>query len=119
MDATTGSVAWTLVGGLVTLAIFSFLYRDNPVYRVCEAVFVGVSAGYWFVSLFWQNVWPKLILNLRDAAAATLHGAGWDGRWLYLVAGVLGVFPIGRRAPGGSGTSILNWRRNLPSPSNT
>jgi len=87
------------IGAFLTLGIFSFLYRDNPVYRACEAVFVGVSAGYWFVSLFWQNVWPKLILNLRDAAGATLHGAGWDERWLYLIAGLLGVMMLLRLAP--------------------
>jgi len=87
------------IGALLTLGIFSFLYRENPVYRLCEAIFVGVSAGYWVVSLFWQNVWPKLILNLRDAATATLAGAGWDGRWLYIGAGALGVLMLLRLVP--------------------
>ena len=31
-----------------TLAIFSFLYKDNPVYKFAESVFIGVSAGYIF-----------------------------------------------------------------------
>ena len=35
-----------------TLAIFSFLYRDNPVYRFAEHLFVGVAAGYWIVIQF-------------------------------------------------------------------
>lgn len=30
-----------------TLAIFSFLYRDNVVYRFAESVFAGVSFGYY------------------------------------------------------------------------
>ena len=33
MDATAGSAVWTLLAGVVTLAIFSFLYRDNPLYK--------------------------------------------------------------------------------------
>lgn len=34
------------VAALATLAIFSFLYRDNPFYKLAEHVFVGVSTGY-------------------------------------------------------------------------
>ena len=30
-----------------------------------------------------------------------------------------GILPIAGLAPGGTGTSIANWRRNFPSPSNT
>ena len=36
------------LGAFFTLGIFSFLYEDNPYYKFCEAVFVGISAGYWF-----------------------------------------------------------------------
>jgi len=34
------------VAALLTLAIFSFLYKDNPFYRFAEHLFVGVSLGY-------------------------------------------------------------------------
>ena len=43
-----------------TLAIFSFLYRDNPAYRLAEAVIIGVSAAYWGVIGFWDTLVPKL-----------------------------------------------------------
>ncbi len=43
-----------------TLAIFSFLYRDNPGYRLAEAVIIGVSAAYWGVVGFWDTLVPKL-----------------------------------------------------------
>lgn len=43
-----------------TLAIFSFLYRDNPGYRLAEAVIIGVSAAYWGVIGFWDTLVPKL-----------------------------------------------------------
>ena len=87
------------IAAFLTLGILSFLYKDNPVYKLCEAIFVGVSAGYWFVSLFWQNIWPKLILNLRDAAVRLSTDGTWDSRWLYLVAGVLGVMMLMRLLP--------------------
>lgn len=87
------------VGAFLTLGIFSFLYRDNPVYKVCEAIFIGVSAGYWFVSLFWQNIQPKLYLNLRGAIETLASGGGIDSRWLYLIAGALGVMMLMRLLP--------------------
>ncbi len=87
------------IGAFLTLGILSFLYKDNPAYKVCEAIFVGVSAGYWFVSLFWQNIHPKLYLNLTDAVRAVAAGEGWDGRWLYLGAGTLGVMMLMRLLP--------------------
>ena len=35
--------AW--IAAFLTLGIFSYLYRDNPFYKIAEHVFVGVSAG--------------------------------------------------------------------------
>ena len=32
---------------LLTIAIFSFLWKDNPIYKFAEHLVVGVSAGYW------------------------------------------------------------------------
>jgi hypothetical protein len=47
------------VAAFFTLGIISFLYKDNPWYKVCESIFVGISAGYWFVTLFWDNIYGK------------------------------------------------------------
>lgn len=46
-------------GAFLTLGIFSFLYKDNPWYKLSEAIFVGISAGYWVVVLFWDNFHSK------------------------------------------------------------
>jgi len=95
------------IAALLTLGILSFLYKDNPIYKFCEALFVGVSAGYWFVSLFWQNIWPKLVLNLHAAALKLLAGGGVDSRWFYLISGVLGVMMLMRLLP--KGGWISRW----------
>ena len=39
----------TLIAGILTLAILSFLYRDNPVYKMAESLLIGVSIGYFLV----------------------------------------------------------------------
>ncbi|MGM0607738.1 MAG: hypothetical protein ACQESP_04870 [Candidatus Muiribacteriota bacterium] len=48
------------VAALLTLAIFSFLIKDNPAYKIAEHIFVGASAGYWFVFNFHNVLLPNL-----------------------------------------------------------
>ena len=52
----------------LTLMIFSFLYRDNPFYKFAEHLFVGVSAAYWMVQGFWQDIVPNLLAKLFPRA---------------------------------------------------
>jgi hypothetical protein len=54
----------------LTLCILSFLYRDNPLYKLAEHVFVGISAGY-YIALAWQET---IRPNLVDELA---RGNGW------------------------------------------
>jgi hypothetical protein len=46
---------WVWISALLTLAIFSFLYRDNPFYKAAEHIFVGVTNGY-AVTFYWHRV---------------------------------------------------------------
>jgi hypothetical protein len=43
-----------IIAVLLTLSIFSFLYKDNPAYRFAEHLLVGVSMGYG-IPLIWQH----------------------------------------------------------------
>ncbi len=49
------------VAALLTLFVFSFLYRDNPLYKFAESTVVGVSAAYWMVVGFWTTLIPNLL----------------------------------------------------------
>ena len=49
------------VAAALTLFIMSFLYKDNPLYKFAEHLFVGVSAGYYIVLNFWTVVMPNLV----------------------------------------------------------
>jgi hypothetical protein len=59
------------MAALLTLCIFSFLYRDNPFYKLAEHLFVGISAGY-FVALEWHNVFRPNLWDPFTAALANL-----------------------------------------------
>ncbi len=60
-----GHVLGTWVAAALTLAIFSFLYKDNPVYKLAEHIFIGVSAGYVVCLEYWNvfvpNLWNPLV----------------------------------------------------------
>ncbi|MCD6386654.1 hypothetical protein J7M23_12885 [Candidatus Sumerlaeota bacterium] len=69
-----------------TLAIFSFLYRDNPFYKLAEHIFVGVSTGYFLVLAIAQTIEP----NFLEPVYRAFKGQDAGGFWR-LGAGILGV----------------------------
>lgn len=52
----------TVLAGILTLAIFSFLYRDNPAYKMAESLLIGVSIGY-FLVITWNNSLMALLFR--------------------------------------------------------
>lgn len=44
----------TFLAGILTLAILTFLYRDNPIYKMAESLLIGVAIGYMIV-VTWNN----------------------------------------------------------------
>ncbi|WP_373651351.1 hypothetical protein [Schlesneria sp. DSM 10557] len=59
---------WT--AALLTLCIFSYLYRDNLFYKLAESIIVGVSAGYWIVLNFWEVLVAKVLVKLAPDVAS-------------------------------------------------
>ena len=85
----------TWVAAILTLCVFSFLYRDNPLYRFAEHLFVGASAGY-LLAVQYQNVLrPNVIEKLQQ------------GQLLPIIPLVLGILILGRAWESTSG--IARW----------
>jgi hypothetical protein len=116
-DQTEYQFSWSRTIGLwiaafFTLAIFSFLYGDNPFYKIAEAVLVGVSAAYWMVVAFWDVLVPNLLGKIAPATAQAwampgLSGPEAERSLSYLVALVLGIMLLMRLSPKGSW--IARW----------
>ncbi|MFA7057912.1 MAG: hypothetical protein WC155_10220 [Candidatus Cloacimonadales bacterium] len=51
-----------IIAVLLTLSIFSFLYKDNPAYRFSEYLLVGVSMGYG-IPLIYKNSFEPFVLQ--------------------------------------------------------
>ena len=93
------------LAAILTLFIFSFLYKDNPLYKFAEHLFVGVSAGYYIILNFWTvivpNLWDPLVKAFAgQGVVATRHGflaAGLgDYRGWLIIPGLLGVLLFAR-----------------------
>jgi hypothetical protein len=82
------------IAALLTLGIFSFLYKDNPAYKLCEHLFVGVSAGYYVVLNYFSVVRPNLLDPLF------LH-PGPQRDFFLLVPLILGILLFSRFFPRG------------------
>ena len=80
---------WTTAGAFLTLATFSFLYKDNPFYKIAEHLVVGVATGYFTIILWHNGLVPNLFRRLADG--------DWYYFWLnstqplYLVPAILGL----------------------------
>jgi hypothetical protein len=73
------------VAAFFTIAIFSFLYRDNPLYKFAEHLFAGLSVGY-FVGLYWQTIIvEQLWVPMTD-----------NGQWFLIFPGLLGMLMFTR-----------------------
>ncbi len=114
------------LGALLTLCIFSFLYKDNPFYKFAEHLFVGISAGYWatleYHNVFRPNLWDpltregKLLLIVPLIFGLLLFSRftkkfSWLSRWpMALIIGIYaGITIVGY----GSGDLILQIQANL------
>lgn len=83
---------WELIGiwvaALLTLCIYSFLYRDNPFYRFAEHLFVGISVGYGIVLTIHQGFIPFAWKPIAQAVTQQQ----WVGLWRLIPIGIGALF---------------------------
>ncbi len=75
------------IAGFLTLAAFSFLYKENPAFRVAEFALVGSGSGY-ALALGWKNILDKVITPLGQGKMMAL---------LPLVLGLLLLTKLSRK----------------------
>ncbi len=88
---------WTWIAAILTLAVFSFLYKENPFYRFAEHLFVGVANGY-AITFYWHRVLVPSLIN---------PVASGEKLWLIAVA-VIGALYFTRFIP------KISWLVRIP-----
>jgi hypothetical protein len=62
--------AWVATG--LTLLIFTFLYKDNPLFKLAEHLYVGVSVGYLIVKTYDTVIMHLIIKPILDNGEISL-----------------------------------------------
>jgi hypothetical protein len=78
--------AWVAAG--LSLSIYTFLYKDNPFFKLAEHIFVGVSVGYLLTITHYEVMIRKLSTPMVQ-----------QGKWWLLLPALLGVLMLARLLP--------------------
>jgi len=78
------NIIWTWVAAFFTLAILSFLYKDNPFYKFAEHVYVGSSAAFMVLYVWVFDAYPKLVIGFTEKVGAQ--------RYLLIIPLILSIF---------------------------
>ena len=82
------------MAAFLTLAIFSFLYKDNPFYKFAEHLYVGVSAAFWMCQGFWStivgNLFPRLSEGVSEFFQVPYQASNWNfAYWTPVILGLM------------------------------
>ncbi len=79
------------VAAIFTIGIYSFLYKENPLYRLAEHLVVGISTGYLITLSYNRVIAPRLVDPLSN---------GEPNAWVLIIPAALGLLYITRFFPG-------------------
>ena len=77
--------AWAAAG--LTICLFSFLYKDNPFFKIAEHLYLGAGMGWWFQIYLFNIGEPKVWEPLRQ------------GHWSILIPALLGLSLVAQFFP--------------------
>lgn len=75
---------WVWVQAIGMIAIFSFIFAENPVYRFCEHVYVGAGAGY------------AISVNVKAIYDNAYTPITKDGKFVLIIPVILGILLYAR-----------------------
>ena len=75
---------WTWIGALGIIAMFSFIFKENPIYRWCEHLYVGTAAGY------------AIAVNAKSAIDKAWTPLVQDGKVIMIIPMIFGLLMYAR-----------------------
>ncbi len=102
---------WDILGiwiaAFLTLAILSFVFGDNPIYKFVEHIFVGVSAGFGVILTLNQSIIPSIQMGLSAEQHIFVRSTT-------ILAIVLGILTLARFEIFSYIVPSLVWLSRLP-----
>jgi hypothetical protein len=91
LEANWDSFGIIVAAGL-TLALYSFLYKDNPLFKAAENIYVGVAAAYVFGQYWYPTIYGEIYARLIELGGED----GNSGDWWLLMPTLLGLLMLTR-----------------------
>lgn len=88
---------WIWIASILSLAILSFLYKENPIFRAAEHIFLGVANGY-LVTFYWHRILVPILFRPLFQ----------QGELLLIIPFVVGILYLTRFIP------RLSWLVRIP-----
>lgn len=79
-----------ILGAGVTLALYSFLYQDNPLFKLAEHAYVGIVAAYELTQVWYQNILSDIVNPLAGLSDSP------EPVWSIVTPTILGCFLLTR-----------------------
>ncbi|MEO0202581.1 MAG: hypothetical protein ABIL37_02510, partial [candidate division WOR-3 bacterium] len=95
------------IAALLTLFILSFVFGDNPLYKLAEHIFVGVSAAYGVIVAINQAIIPSIQMGLDPSQHSFV-------RFMTVLAIILGILTLTRLEIFSYIIPSLTWLSRLP-----
>ena len=89
VDAPLRDVLGVIIAAGLTLVMYSFLYRDNPLFKIAENLFVGVALGYQAIIVWKQSLRPEIVDPLFRAPTGEAFWSELAARAVPILLGVL------------------------------
>ncbi len=107
---------WVWVGVVLTFCIYSFLYRDNPLYRFGEHLFVGVSNAFTLsfmihriiIPVMWRPFAQACQVAGSDGVSVDLFNPIAPANFLVIIPGLVGCLYFTRFIP------RMTWMVRIP-----
>ncbi|MCK5072828.1 MAG: hypothetical protein KAQ98_05330 [Bacteriovoracaceae bacterium] len=101
----TGSLKWgwdgigIMVAAALTIALYSFLYKDNPIFKIAEHLYVGLATAYLFIVTWYNVILPDVIFAFRDLGNETSNWAILGKTISVSIPTILGLLVYTRLVP--------------------
>ena len=88
-----------IIAAGLTLIMYSFLYRDNPLFKIAENLYVGVALGYGAIMTWYLSLKPEIVdpLYMAPHGQARLDFLFARLRIIPIILGVLMLTRLSRR----------------------
>ncbi|MBT3602418.1 MAG: hypothetical protein HOE48_13625 [Candidatus Latescibacteria bacterium] len=90
----------TIIGAGITLSLYSFLYKDNPLFKFAENLYVGVAAAYTLAQVWY----PIILVDVLNPLFDLNNQIGGNYDWRLIIPAFLGLGILTQL-----GSDKINW----------